>query len=54
MSQTDLLELLNKVQTDFYTNNGGKSILFKNNQKQKCAENVTTQFNLYDLLTEYN
>lgn len=50
MSQTDLLELLNKVQTDFYTNNGGKSILFKNNQKQKCAENVTTQFNLYDLL----
>lgn len=50
MSQTDLLELLNKVQTDFYTNNGGKNILFKNNQKQKCTESITNQFNLYDLL----
>ena len=50
MSQSDMHALLNKIQTDFYINEGGKNTFFKNAQKQKCSEIVNSQINIYDLL----
>ena len=50
MAQSDMHALLNKIQTEFYINDGGKNTFFKNAQKQKCSEIVNSQFNLYDLL----
>jgi hypothetical protein len=49
MSQQEMLDLLTKIKTDFYTTEQ-KSTFFKNAQKTKCAEKITTQINLADLL----
>lgn len=49
MSQQEMLELLTKIKTNFYTTEQ-KSTFFKNAQKAKCAEKITTQINLADLL----
>jgi hypothetical protein len=50
MSQSDMHALLNKIQTEFYINDGGKNTFFKNAQKQKCSEIINSQINIYDLL----
>lgn len=49
MSQQDMLTLLGKIKTDFYTAET-KNTFFKNSQKAKCAEQITSQINIYDLL----
>ena len=49
MAQTDLLQLLDKIKTDFYSSES-KHTFFKNAQKQKIAEKVATTVNLMDLL----
>lgn len=52
MSQVEMQQLLSKIQTEFYTQEGGKNVFFKNAQKQKCADLVTSQINIYDLLRQ--
>jgi len=49
MSQRDMLTLLGKIKTDFYTAET-KNTFFKNGQKAQCAEQITSQINIYDLL----
>ncbi len=44
-----MLTLLDKIKTDFYTAET-KNTFFKNGQKAKCAEQITSQINIYDLL----
>ena len=50
MSQSEMDELLKKLQSEFYLNEGGKNTFFKNTQKQKCSEFVNSQINIYDIL----
>lgn len=50
MSQVELQQLLNKIKTDFYTQEGGKNTFFKNLQKQKCSEIITSKININELL----
>jgi hypothetical protein len=52
MSHAEMQQLLNKIQTDFYIEEGGKNTFFKNAQKQKCSELITSQINIYDLLQQ--
>lgn len=49
MSQQDMLALLGKIKTDFYTAEP-KNTFFKNGQKAKVAEQITNQINIQDLL----
>ena len=49
MTQPDLLQLLDKIKTDFYSSES-KNTFFKNAQKLKCAEKLATTVNLIDLL----
>ena len=49
MSQSNMLELLDKIKTDFYTVEP-KNTFFKNSQKAKVAEEITSYINIYDLL----
>lgn len=49
MSQQDMLALLGKIKTDFYTDEP-KNTFFKNGQKAKVSEKITNQINIQDLL----
>ena len=51
MSNPEMLELLNKLKTDFYDQEGSKNILFKKAQKMKCAETISKQIDLPSLLS---
>jgi hypothetical protein len=46
-----MLELLNKLKTDFYDQEGSKNVLFKKSQKMKCAETISKQIDLSTLLS---
>jgi hypothetical protein len=51
MSNPEILELLNKMKTEFYVKEGSKNVLFKKSQKLKCAETISNQIDLNTLLS---
>ena len=46
---SDMLELLNKMKNEYYTNES-KNMFFKNAQKEKCAQSISKQIDFSELL----
>ena len=52
MSSYNLIEEIEKFQDTYYSQSGGKSIVFKKSQKLECASQISTNFDIQLLLNK--